>query len=69
MEKLLHKFRERSPINVIPEVGRDPLRVPLDTPPGEIVEAARKLGAARELLMNVLPRPNTISSFIPTDKK
>lgn len=68
MENPFRKFKERLPINAVQEVGRDPLRVPLDTPPGDTVETARKLGAARELLMTVLPRPSTVSSTVDSDK-
>ncbi len=41
---------------MVQEVGRDPLRVPIDTPPDQVIEVARKLSAARQLLETVLPQ-------------
>ncbi len=44
------------PLNVILEVGRDPLRVPEDTPADEILDAARALATAKRSLETVLPQ-------------
>lgn len=58
MENPFIKRRNRYPLNVVQEVGRDPLRVPLHTPPEQTVNVARALGIARQRLMTVLPQPN-----------
>jgi len=44
-------------LNVVQEVGRDPLRIPRSTPKGKSVETARQLSAARRKLAQVLPQP------------
>lgn len=58
MENPFKKIRADLPLNVIPEVGRDPLRVPVNTPPGEVINVAIALAKAREQLTAVLPQPN-----------
>lgn len=50
-------WKDARSLNVVQEVGRDPLRVPVNTPPEQVIEVARKLGAAKELLKTVLPQP------------
>lgn len=44
-------------LNVVQEVGRDPLRVPANTPPDQTIETARELARARRRLEKVLPQP------------
>lgn len=51
-------FRKKErKLNVLEEVGRDPLRIPRDTPPSQVLEVAAKLSAAKKVLRTVLPQP------------
>lgn len=49
-------LRNNEGLNVVEEVGRDPLRVPAVTPPDEIIDFARSLAEARKRLETVLPQ-------------
>lgn len=48
-------------LNVVQEVGRDPLRIPLSTPIDETVETAKRLQIAKIRLASVLPQPTLIA--------
>lgn len=50
-------FPDNRPLNVIEEVGRDPLRVSANIPPGQVLSEARTLALARKALEEVLPQP------------
>ena len=56
-------FKKKQPkcLNVVQEVGRDPLRIPLSTPIDESVETAKRLLIARIRLASVLPQPTLIA--------
>lgn len=47
--------RKAEMVNAVMEVGRDPMRLPEDTKPEDILVEAAKIEAARELLKKVLP--------------
>lgn len=49
-------FERNIQLNVVEEVGRDPLRIPKRTPVSESVETAKRLLIARRRLMLVLPQ-------------
>ena len=59
----MKKFFKNQPerLNVVQEVGRDPLRVPLSTPIDETMETAKRLSIARKRLKLVLPQPTFIA--------
>ncbi len=57
-------FKKNPPkrLNVVQEVGRDPLRIPLSTPIDESVETAKRLLVAKIRLASVLPQPIFIAN-------
>lgn len=57
-------FKKKQPkrLNVVQEVGRDPLRIPLSTPIDETLETAKRLQIARLRLRSVLPQPTYIAN-------
>lgn len=52
---MFNKSPEARPVNVVEVVGVEPLQVPEDTPPEQVLRVTAKLEAAREVLKKVLP--------------
>ena len=57
MENPFRRNKRPKQLNVVQEVGRDPLRIPRSTPISESVETAQRLAKAKRVLMKVLPQP------------
>ncbi len=64
MENPFRRSKRLKQLNVVQEVGRDPLRIPRSTPICESVETALRLSKAKRALTKVLPQP--IRDVYPT---
>lgn len=57
MENPFRRNKRPKQLNVVQEVGRDPLRIPQSTPISESVETAQRLSKAKRALAKILPQP------------